>query len=108
MYLRIPDQVSKNAILIPEGATIRDQQGTFVLIVGPDQKVERRAVTLGPVSEGWVVVEEGLAADDLLIVDGLQRARPGSPVQPTETTLQRKSPDSAPSSEPVVPEPTTP
>lgn len=85
--VRIPVEQKLNAILVPQRTVVRDQRGTFVLVVGTGNKVERREVTLGQQLDGWAVVEQGLEASDSIVVDGLQRARPGSEVNPTETTL---------------------
>jgi multidrug efflux system membrane fusion protein len=71
-----------NALLVPERALGLDQAGRYVLVVGADNVVAQRRVTLGPADEGMVVITEGLGPNDRVIVNGLQRARPGSPVTP--------------------------
>ena len=85
--VRIPVEQKMNAILVPQRTVVRDQRGTFVMVVGTDNKVERREVTLGQQLDSWAVVEQGLEITDSIVVDGLQRARPGSEVNPTETIL---------------------
>ncbi|MEE4187345.1 MAG: efflux transporter periplasmic adaptor subunit, partial [Roseobacter sp.] len=55
----------------------RDQRGDFVLVVTDQQLVEQRYVTLGPQEGTEVVVEEGLRSGESVIVEGLQRVRPG-------------------------------
>jgi membrane fusion protein, multidrug efflux system len=70
-------------LTIPFTAVAIDQQGPFVLVVGEGNKVERRNLALGPQNGGYVVVDKGLAAGDRVIVEGQQRARPGSVVSPT-------------------------
>ena len=82
-----PEEAEK-ALLIPETALQRDQQGSFVLLVDKSDQVERRNVTPGQTLEGMVVIEEGLAVDDRVLLDGGQRARPGTDVVPTLETLQ--------------------
>jgi RND family efflux transporter MFP subunit len=70
------------ATLIPESAIGADQAGRFALVVGDKDIVERRAVRVGaPVGRDRRILE-GLAPTDRVIVNGLQRARPGSPVKP--------------------------
>ncbi|MGH8308655.1 MAG: efflux transporter periplasmic adaptor subunit, partial [Steroidobacteraceae bacterium] len=54
----------------------------YVLLVGADNKIEYRPVKLGPLVDGLRVVREGLEANDVIVVNGLQRVRPGSPVTP--------------------------
>jgi multidrug efflux system membrane fusion protein len=48
-----------------------------VLVVGGDKKIESRTVTLGPVVDGLRVVRKGLSPGELVVVNGLQRVRPG-------------------------------
>lgn len=69
-------------LLIPLASVQRDQQGAFVLLVNQQQMVEQRYVTLGEQIETSVVVEDGLQVGDSVIVEGLQRVRPGVPVDP--------------------------
>lgn len=71
-----------SAILIPEAAISTGQIGTFVMIVGPDNIVQVRPVTLGPTEGSMRVIASGLTGDERVIVRGLLRARPGQPVSP--------------------------
>jgi multidrug efflux system membrane fusion protein len=57
-----------------------DQNRKFVYVVGADSKAEYRTVVLGPQSDGLRVVREGLKAGEKIVVNGLQRVRPGAPV----------------------------
>ena len=59
-----------------------DQRGDYLLVVNDKNVVEYRPVKLGLTIQGMRVVEEGVTADDLIVVNGLQRARPGIPVNP--------------------------
>lgn len=68
-------------VLIPQSAVQRDQRGDFVLVVGQQSTVEQRYVTLGDTVETAYVVEDGLIAGESVIVEGLQRVRPGAPVE---------------------------
>ena len=63
---------------------IRDR---FVLVMDKDNKATYRAVELGPKLEGLRIVRSGLGKDDRIVVKGLQRVRPGSPVTPEETQM---------------------
>lgn len=81
--VRMPVAEQPDALIVPARAVLQDRVGAFVLVVGPYDKVERRDVKVGEQAEGWTVIEDGLAADDRVIVEGLQRARPGAPVQPS-------------------------
>jgi membrane fusion protein (multidrug efflux system) len=70
------------AIVIPQAALQVDQQGAFVLVVGPDNRVQVKRVTVAPGPAGRVVITDGLEVGQLIIVEGSQRARPGQPVTP--------------------------
>jgi multidrug efflux system membrane fusion protein len=70
------------ALLVPDAAVATDQSRKIVMVVKPDDTVEARPVTLGPLDGGLRVVKEGLKPDDRVIVDGLQRARVGAKVTP--------------------------
>jgi membrane fusion protein (multidrug efflux system) len=78
---RLDEGTNPTAILVPQKAVTRDQGGRpTALVVGADGKVERRTlVTDRSVGDSWLVTD-GVAAGDRVIVEGLQRARPGQPV----------------------------
>ncbi|WP_299805574.1 efflux RND transporter periplasmic adaptor subunit [Tardiphaga sp.] len=70
------------ALLIPDAAVATDQSRKIVMVVKPDDTVEARPVTLGPLDRGLRVIRDGLKPDDRVIIDGLQRARVGAKVTP--------------------------
>jgi RND family efflux transporter MFP subunit len=72
----------KPSLVIPEEAVGYDQLGSYVLVVGNDNVVERRSVTLGAREDGDRVVREGLTGEDWVIVNGQLRAIPGRKVAP--------------------------
>jgi multidrug efflux pump subunit AcrA (membrane-fusion protein) len=76
-------------MLVEERAIGTDLGGKYVLVVGDDNMVEQRYVTLGArQDDGTYVVETGLEGDERYIVNGILRARPGFPVTPqTETEI---------------------
>ncbi|NOR80639.1 MAG: efflux RND transporter periplasmic adaptor subunit [Methyloprofundus sp.] len=85
--LRLPIGETPKALLISERAISADQSGRYVLVVDKENKVEKRLVTLGQHLEGMVVIKEGIKAEDKVIINGLQKARPGSLVNPkTDST----------------------
>jgi membrane fusion protein (multidrug efflux system) len=67
-------------LVVPQAAIQRDQRGPFVLSVGSEGTVEQRYVELGQQVGVDVVVESGLQEGESVIVEGLQRVRPGVPV----------------------------
>jgi membrane fusion protein (multidrug efflux system) len=69
-------------LAIPRSAVLSDQQGDFVYTVGADNKAEQRRIKLGQSTPTIAAVVNGLALGDKVIVEGLQRVRPGQPVSP--------------------------
>jgi membrane fusion protein (multidrug efflux system) len=69
-------------LAIPRSAVLSDQQGDYVFVVGPDNKAEQRRIHLGQSTTTVAAVINGLALGDRVIVEGLQRVRPGQPVSP--------------------------
>lgn len=70
------------AIVIPRAAVLQDQGGNYVLVVAAENKAERRPVRLGASVGDQVVIEGGLQGGEQVISEGLQRVRPGQPVNP--------------------------
>ena len=73
--------------LIPQAAVQENQQGKFVLVVGNDNKVSTRLVSLGRRIKAMWVVESGLKNDEKVIVEGLQKVRQGVEVKPVEKVV---------------------
>jgi membrane fusion protein, multidrug efflux system len=67
---------------IPRAAVMSDQSGSYVFVVGADGKVERRPIKLGQSTATLAVITDGLKQGEQIIVEGLQRARPGIVVKP--------------------------
>jgi RND family efflux transporter MFP subunit len=97
--IRAVGPVQYDAVLVEERAVGTDLGGRYVLLLGEDNVVEQRYVTLGPIQDdGTVVVEEGLDGSETYVVNGMLRARPGFPVTP-ETASEAAA---AQSSRPTV------
>ena len=130
VQVRVPKGPLTPRLVLPEDAIMTGQEGRFVYVVGPNNVVEKRLITLGPVVwkspppspgqvvSGWrldntnpgpppekgpppparrqvnsvVAVVDGLKPDDRVIVDGIQRARPGAPVAPEEWVMNPPAP----------------
>jgi membrane fusion protein, multidrug efflux system len=75
-----------NGLLVPDSATVSDQARKIVFVVGPDNVVQVRPVTLGPIYEGLRVVTDGLKPDDRVVLDGLANpmVRPGAKIAPQQ------------------------
>ncbi|TLY79413.1 MAG: efflux RND transporter periplasmic adaptor subunit, partial [Gammaproteobacteria bacterium] len=85
--VKLPGSGTYNALLINDSAVGTDQSVKYVLFVGKDNKVEYRPVKLGPIVDGLRVVREGLSPGDTIVVNGLQRVRPGSPITPQRVAM---------------------
>ncbi|MBO1073952.1 efflux RND transporter periplasmic adaptor subunit [Roseomonas marmotae] len=71
-------------LTVPRDAVLTDQQGDFVYVIGEGNRAERRSIRVGPQSNAELaVVTEGLRQGEQVVVEGLQRVRPGTPVSPT-------------------------
>ncbi len=68
--------IRKNAVVVPSQALQTGQKGPFVFVVRPDSTAELRPVTAGPASQGYIVVEKGLAPGEKVVVDGQMRVVP--------------------------------
>lgn len=86
--VRFVTREAKNALLVPQAA-IQQLQGTeSAYIVGPDNKVKQTTVTTGATVGNDYVVQSGLAAGDLLVVEGIQKVHPGDQVSTKEVAEQ--------------------
>jgi RND family efflux transporter MFP subunit len=84
--IRVPFQQIEDAILVEENAILTGLDGRYVLVVGPENVVERRPVEVGDRYGTRLLIRSGLAADERYILRGVQRARPGLPVRPTDAS----------------------
>lgn len=78
---RIEAGTRPDGVLIPQRAVTLTAEGGTVLVVGADDVVQTRPVTLGDLQGGSWVIRSGLAAGERVIVDGLQMVQPGKPVR---------------------------
>jgi multidrug efflux system membrane fusion protein len=77
-----------DAVLVQDGAIGTDQDRKFVYVLKPDSTVEYRPVELGRIVDGLRIISKGLVTGDEVVINGLQRIRPGMKVMPTVTTMQ--------------------
>jgi RND family efflux transporter MFP subunit len=85
----------RDAVLVPERAVLEEQGGSYVLVVTPQDEVEYRPVEAGTAREGQRRITKGLAAGERVIVEGVQKARPGQKVAPSEAESSAPSPATA-------------
>lgn len=91
--LQLPKATKRAGLLIQDRAVGTDLDKRFVYVVKPDHTIEYRGVELGPLVNGLRVVRSGVNNGDLVVVNGLQRVRPGVKVEPVIVAMN----------EPVVP-----
>src|SRR4051794_10525529 len=75
-------------LLIPDSAIASDQSRKIVFTVADDGTVGTKLIEEGPIVDGLRVIRSGLAATDRIVIDGMQRARPGSKVTPEDGTIK--------------------
>lgn len=85
--VRMSTGAPHDAILISDKAIGTDQDKKFVLVVDAANKTSYRAVTVGASIDGLRVVKSGLKAGDRIVVNGIQRVRPGDAVAPNAVTM---------------------
>jgi multidrug efflux system membrane fusion protein len=86
-HLKLAGSTNEQGILIKEKAIGTDLNNKYVLVVNDENKVEYRAVTLGDKVGSMRIIKSGLTANDTIVVDGLQRVRPGAPVAANEVPM---------------------
>jgi membrane fusion protein, multidrug efflux system len=82
-----------DALMIPDSAVVSDQARKIVFVVGNDNVVQARPVTLGQLVDGLRVVRDGLKADDKVVLDGLANpmVRPGAKIVPQKGEIVAQS-----------------
>ncbi|MGB9441467.1 MAG: efflux RND transporter periplasmic adaptor subunit [Desulfobacterales bacterium] len=85
--LRMPIDKRENALLVTERAIGADQGGRYLLTVNSENVVEKKTIRMGRLVDGLRVIEEGLQPDNRVVVNGIQRARPGAKVDPEQTDM---------------------
>lgn len=93
---RVEGSGAYDAMLIPEGAVVADGARKVAYVVDKDGSVRPKPLQLGPISGGLRVVRSGLRPDDRVIVNGVQRARPGQKVQARNVAITRPPAAAAP------------
>ena len=90
-HIRMGQATKSSAVLVNERAVGTDQSKKFVLVVGADNKAAYREVTLGASVNGLRIVRSGLQPNERIVVNGLQRIRPGALVAPQVVEMSAKA-----------------
>ena len=102
-HLRLLGSGAYQALLIPDDVTTTQQSDTIVYVVGKDGKIEQRKIVEGPLVDGLRVVTTGLKPDDVLVIDGLQRAKVGVKVRTKQGEITAPSPGASPTPADLAP-----
>jgi RND family efflux transporter MFP subunit len=93
LFARVRTPVGKldNAILVPDVALGTSQEGRYLLVVGPDNVVQRKNVTTGEREGPYRIIESGIDPGEWVVTEGVQRAIPGAKVDPQQTKLSAEA-----------------
>ena len=89
--LKLIGSAPYEGILISDKAISTDLKTKFVLVIDEQNTAQYRPIVLGEKLNGLRIVKSGLTPEDRIVVNGLQRVRPGSPVAPTEVPMADES-----------------
>ena len=83
-----------DAFLVPDSAIVSDQARKIVFVVGNENVVAAKPVTLGPIVDGLRAVTKGLQASDRVVLDGLANpfVRPGAKINPQKAAIVAQKP----------------
>jgi RND family efflux transporter MFP subunit len=104
--IRLPVGQPEPGLMLPDRAIATDQRGDYVLVVNEKETVEYRPVELGMRAGGMREIRTGVKNDDWVVINGVQRARPGAPVKPERTDEIPEAAELAKLNDPAIP-PTT-
>ena len=90
------------AVLVADRAIGTDQSKRFVLVVDGENNAQFREVKIGRLVDGLRVIESGLEPGELIVVNGLQRTRPGAPVTPEKVPMDAPASNGRPGSPPAA------
>lgn len=95
-HMRLPGSAAYQGLLVPDEAIQPDQQRQIVMVVGSDDIARQRVVRTGPLVNGLRVIRTGLKPEDLVVIAGIGRAKPGAKVTPRRERIVPRKVDAAP------------
>jgi multidrug efflux system membrane fusion protein len=90
--VRVPISQPAPGLFVPDAVVGYDQAGHYVLVVGADNKVERRTVEIGGLEGKLRQIASGLKDDERVVIDGILKAVPGNAVTPTDGQIAVEAP----------------
>lgn len=103
-HMRLLGSGSYDGMLVPDTALVTDQTRRVLLVVGKDGTVTAKPVNLGPLVQGLRVIRDGIAPTDRIIIEGVQRTRPGMKVTTKPGRIVATAPADGPT-EAILPTP---
>jgi membrane fusion protein, multidrug efflux system len=91
----LEDAQPLQALTVPRAAVLSDQVGDYVYVVDGEDKAQQRRVQLGQSTPALAAVTNGLSEGESVVVEGIQRVRPGQPVSPGPASAQAAAPGPA-------------
>lgn len=88
--VKLAENTPGKSLLVPQKAVQEGQSGKFVLVVGKDKKVEFRNIQTTQEYDKYYIVSEGVSEGESIIVEGLQKVRPGMVVNPSTNSENHK------------------
>jgi len=104
-HMRLLGSGAYTGLAIPDNAITTQQSDQVVYVVGTDNKVKQVKVQVGPLAQGLRVITSGLAANDLVVINGVQRAKVGVTVTPKQGQITAPNPGSSPTPADLAPPP---
>ena len=100
-HLRLIGSGAYDGLLVPEQSIVTDQSHQVVYVVAPGGLVAQKIVETGPLVDGLRVIRKGLSVSDNVVIDGVQRARPGKKVKAVTGKIVAPSPGLSPAADPL-------
>ncbi len=100
-HLRLLGSGAYSGMVVPDQAIVTDQSRQVVYVAGPDGTIQQKIVETGPLIDGLRVIRHGLSAKDRVVIDGVQRAKPGRKVKVVMGTIAPPAPVGGPQPGPV-------
>ena len=101
-HLRLLGSGAYQGLVVPDQSVVTDQSRQIVYVVGADGVVGQKVVEPGPLVDGLRVIRSGLTLQDKVVIDGVQRAKPGRKVAARPGQIIAPGPGLAPSPDPVA------
>lgn len=89
--VKIAIEIRKDAMIIPLRCIMEMQGQKSVFVVNDSNLVVAQRVTTGPIKGDYIIIDDGLEADDKVVIDALQKVRDGMPVVPKTIEFESKS-----------------